>query len=53
MLIAAYLVVTMPLVVLRWLVIVVVVYAAAVMFRASLLGRREGKSADGPVTAVL
>jgi uncharacterized membrane protein YfcA len=52
-LIAAYLVVTMPLVVLRWLVIVVVVYAAAVMFRASLLGRREGKSADGPVTAVL
>jgi uncharacterized membrane protein YfcA len=52
-LIAAYLVVTMPLVVLRWLVIVVVVYVAAVMFRASLLGRREGKSADGPVTAVL
>jgi uncharacterized membrane protein YfcA len=52
-LIAAYRVVTMPLVVLRWLVIVVVVYAAAVMFRASLLGRREGKSADGPVTAVL
>jgi uncharacterized membrane protein YfcA len=52
-LIAAYLVVTMPLVVLRWLVIVVVVYAAAVMFHASLLGRREGKSADGPVTAVL
>lgn len=40
-LIAAYLVVTMPLVVLRWLVIIVVVYAAAVMLRAAMRGRRE------------
>jgi uncharacterized membrane protein YfcA len=44
-LIAAYIVVTMPLAVLRWLVIVVVIYAAAVMFRASGLGRRQGKPA--------
>jgi hypothetical protein len=31
----------MPVEMLRWLVIVVVLYAAAVMLRASLLGRRE------------
>jgi hypothetical protein len=30
---------------LRWLVIVVVLYAAAVMGRAAWLGRREGRSA--------
>jgi uncharacterized membrane protein YfcA len=40
-LIAAYLVVTMPLGILRWLVIVVVLYAAAVMARAAILGRRD------------
>lgn len=52
-LIAAYLVVTMPLSILRWLVIVVVLYAAAVMFRASFLGRREGKRGSGTLTAAL
>lgn len=52
-LLAAYIVVTMPLSLLRWLVIVVVVYAAAVMFRASWLGRKEGNGPAGPVTAVL
>ena len=39
-LVAAFLVKTMPLEALRWLVFVVVLYAAAVMFRASILGRR-------------
>jgi uncharacterized membrane protein YfcA len=39
--VAAYLVVSMPLEVLRWLVLVVVLYAAAIMFRAALQGRRQ------------
>jgi uncharacterized membrane protein YfcA len=39
-LVAAFIVKTMPLQLLRWLVIVVVLYAAAVMLRAALLGRR-------------
>jgi uncharacterized membrane protein YfcA len=52
-LIAAYLVVTMPLEYLRWLVIIVVLYAAAVMFRASWLGRRQGKDGSGTVPAAL
>jgi uncharacterized membrane protein YfcA len=52
-LVAAYIVVTMPLEILRWLVLVVVVYAATIMFRAALLGRREHKAepATAPVTA--
>ena len=40
-LVAAFLVKSMPLEALRWLVFVVVLYAAAVMFRAAMLGRRE------------
>jgi uncharacterized membrane protein YfcA len=40
-LVAAFIVKTMPLELLRWLVIVVVLYAAAVMLRAALSGRRE------------
>jgi uncharacterized membrane protein YfcA len=52
-LIAAYLVVTMPLALLRWLVIIVVIYAAAVMFRAAWLGRRGGKGRAEPVATVL
>ena len=39
-LVAAFIVKTMPLEMLRWLVIVVVLYAAAVMGRAAMLGRR-------------
>jgi uncharacterized membrane protein YfcA len=39
--VAAFLVKTMPLELLRWLVIVVVLYAAAIMLRASLSGRRN------------
>jgi uncharacterized membrane protein YfcA len=52
-LVAAYLVVTMPLDLLRWLVIVVVLYAAAVMFRAAWLGRHEGKGPPEAAAAVL
>jgi hypothetical protein len=37
----------MPLEILRWLVLVVVLYAAAVMLRAALLGRREHKNEPG------
>ena len=39
-LVAAFIVKTMPLELLRWLVIVVVLYAAAIMLRAAHLGRR-------------
>lgn len=39
-LVAAFLVRDMPIELLRWLVIVVVLYAAAVMLRAAMLGRR-------------
>jgi uncharacterized membrane protein YfcA len=52
-LVAAFLVKEMPLDYLRWLVIVVVLYAAAVMLRASMVGRREGKSASAAITAAL
>jgi uncharacterized membrane protein YfcA len=50
-LVAAFIVKEMPLELLRWLVIVVVVYAAAVMFRAAYVGRREHK-AEGATAAV-
>ena len=48
---AALIVKTMPLVYLRWGVIVVVLYAAAIMFRAAYLGRRERHGE--PATAAL
>jgi hypothetical protein len=35
---------SMPLEFLRWMVFAVVVYTAAVMFRASLAGRREERA---------
>ena len=47
--VAAYLVVSMDLELLRWLVLVVVLYAAAIMLRAALLGRREHKAEPGTV----
>jgi Sulfite exporter TauE/SafE len=52
-LVAAFIVKTMPIELLRWLVIVVVLYAAAVMGRASWKGRREHKAeaATAPVAA--
>ena len=49
--VAAYLVVSMPLELLRWLVLAVVLYAAAIMLRAAILGRREHKAE--PATAAL
>lgn len=50
-LVAAYIVKEMDLQLLRWLVILVVLYAAAIMSRAALLGRREHKAE--PATAAL
>lgn len=44
--VAAFIVKTMPIETLRWLVIVVVLYAAAVMLRAAMLGRREHHPED-------
>lgn len=52
-LVAAFIVKTMPLEILRWLVIVVVLYAAAVMLRAAWLGRREGEKGDEQAAMVL
>ena len=43
-LIAAFIVKSMSVELLRWLVIVVVLYASAIMFRAALMGRREEKT---------
>lgn len=51
-LVAAFLVKSMPLEILRWLVIVVVLYAAAVMFRSAFLGRREHHP-EGATAAIL
>jgi len=48
---AAFIVKSMPLETLRWLVIVVVLYAAAVMARAAIVGRREHR-AEGATTTV-
>jgi uncharacterized membrane protein YfcA len=52
-LVAAFIVKQMQVETLRWLVLVVVLYAAAVMLRASWIGRREHKaqSATAAVTA--
>jgi len=51
-LVAAFIVKSMPLEALRWLVIFVVVYAAALMARSAWLGRKEHKAepATGAVT---
>ena len=49
--VAALIVKTMPLDILRWLVTVVVLYTAIVMFRAALSGRRENRAE--PATAAL
>lgn len=48
-LIAAFIVKSMPLETLRWLVFVVVLYAALVMARSSWLGRREHKAVGATV----
>ena len=46
-LVAAFLVKDMPVEWLRWLVIVVVIYAAAVMLREAVKAHRQGPSSDG------
>jgi len=46
-LLAAYVVKSMPLEALRWLVFVIVLYAAFVMLRSALAGRKESKSIEG------
>jgi uncharacterized membrane protein YfcA len=50
-LVAAFVVKEMPLELLRWLVIVVVLYAAAVMSHAAIKGRREHR-AEGATAAI-
>jgi len=50
--VAALLVKSMPMELLRWLVMVVVLYAAAVMLHAALIGRREHK-AEGATAAIM
>lgn len=50
-LVAAFIVKAMPVEMLRWLVTVVVLYAAAVLFRAALLGIREHR-ADAATAAI-
>jgi hypothetical protein len=47
-LVAAFLVKEMPIELLRWLVAVVVLYASAVMFRASFVGRRDERLGREP-----
>ena len=48
-LVAAFIVKSMPLEALRWMVIAVVLYAALTMLRAAMLGRRDLAIADsGP-----
>lgn len=42
--VAAYLVVSMPVDILRWLVLFVVLYAAALMLRSAIIGRREHRA---------
>jgi uncharacterized membrane protein YfcA len=44
---AAYVVVNLPIAPLRWLVLIVVLYAATIMFRAAILGRREHHAEPG------
>lgn len=50
-LVAALIVREMPVELLRWLVLVVVLYTAAVMARAAVAGRREEKAAARPALA--
>ncbi|MEO7635438.1 MAG: TSUP family transporter [Sphingomicrobium sp.] len=52
-LVAAFLVKSMPLETLRWLVFVVVLYAALVMFRAALAGRRSPPPDAEPVVPAI
>lgn len=44
---AAYILVDLPIPLLRWLVLIVVLYASAIMFQAALRGRREHEPEPG------
>jgi uncharacterized membrane protein YfcA len=44
--VAAFIVKSMSVEMLRWLVIVVVLYAALVMLRSALIGRKQGEEAE-------
>jgi uncharacterized membrane protein YfcA len=44
--VAAFIVKSMSVEMLRWLVIVVVLYAALVMLRSALIGRKQGEVAE-------
>jgi uncharacterized membrane protein YfcA len=50
-LVAALIVKSMPIEILRWMVVVVVLYSAAVLLRAAIHGRREHE-AEGATAAV-
>ena len=50
--VAAFIVKEMPLEMLRWLVLIVVLYAATVMLRAALVGRRE-RLAEAPTAVAM
>lgn len=52
-LVAALIVKSMPIEVLRWMVVVVVLYSAAILFRSAIYGRRqeEAEGATAPVAA--
>jgi uncharacterized membrane protein YfcA len=50
-LVAAFIVKTMPVEILRWLVVVVVVYAAGLMLRAGIQGRGEPEPVWPPISA--
>ena len=52
-LVAAFIVKNMPVEMLRWLVMVVVLYAAAVMFRASLAHRAEARLTPSATVAAV
>lgn len=51
-LIAAFIVTSMPIEILRWLVFAVVLYTSAIMFRAARMGRREEKAGAVAMVAV-
>jgi uncharacterized membrane protein YfcA len=50
-LLAAFIVWKIPIELLRWLIVVVVLYTAVVMFRAAMLGRRAQPLTPEEVTA--
>ena len=50
-LVAAFVVKSMPIEMLRWLVIIVVLYTAVVMLRAAFLGLRAERASAGAITA--